>query len=497
MERRGFLAAAGLAALAAGCDGGAPPRTAPTRTRAASPAVTGPADWRALEEGLAGRLIRPGDDAYDEARRLYIPRFDRIRPAGIAYCAGPEDVRECLAFARRRRLPVAVRCGGHGYAGWSTGSGLVIDVSAMDNVRVEGGRAMVGAGTRLIGLYEGLAKEGVAVPAGTCPTVGIAGLALGGGLGVTARRYGLTCDVMEAVQVVTADGRILDCDARREPDLFWACRGGGGGNFGVATSFTFRAYPADEVSTFALRWPWRNAGRVIAAWQSWAPAAPDELWSGLQLNTEPSTGTPALDVIGVSFGDPGPQLDRLAAAVRADPSSRGADRKPYLDAMRQMGGCSGDACHRAGTLPGTRPDGRYPRTEYTAKSHVAARPLPGPAIDALVGAFTEGNDVAGRSVLLDALGGAVGRVRPGDTAFPHRRALFTVQYIADTGDRRWLRDLHAAMEPYAGGAAYVNYVDPELRGWRRAYYGGNYERLARVKRAYDPEGLFRFPQSIG
>ncbi|TNY38450.1 FAD-binding oxidoreductase [Thermomonospora catenispora] len=496
MRRRGFLAA-GVAALVTGCVGDTPPGTAPTPAPTAPPAATGPADWRALERGLAGRLIRPGDEAYEEARRLYIPRFDRIRPAGIAYCAGPEDVRECIAFARRRRLPLAVRCGGHGYAGWSTGTGLVIDVSAMDDVRTEDGRAVVGAGLRLIDLQERLAEDGAAVPTGTCPTVGIAGLALGGGLGVTARRYGLTCDALEAVQVVTADGRILECDARREPDLFWACRGGGGGNFGVATSFVFRTYPAEEVFTCTLGWPWRHAARVIAAWQSWAPNAPDELWSSLRLATEPSAAEPTLELTGVSFDDPGPQLERLAAAVRADPSRRVVRRRPYLTAMREMGGCSGEDCRRRGTLPGTRPDGRYPRTEYTAKSHVALRPLPVPAIETLVGAFTEGNRVTGRSVLLDALGGAVGRVRPEDTAFPHRRGLFTVQYIADTGDRRWLRRLHAAMEPHVGGAAYVNYADPELRDWRRAYYGANYARLAGVKRAYDPERLFSFPQSIG
>lgn len=500
MERRRFLTAAGLAALATGCDGG-PSAPVPPRPRTGGSVLpAGPADWKALGRGLAGRLIRPGDDAYDEARKLYIPRFDRVRPAGIAYCAVPEDVAECIAFARRQRLPVAVRCGGHGYAGWSTGRGLVIDVSPMDAVKAAGGRATVGAGTRLIDLYAGLAEQGVAVPAGTCPTVGVAGLTLGGGIGVVSRRYGLTCDVLESVRMVTADGRIRECDARRDADLYWACRGGGGGNFGVAVEFAFRTHPADEVTVFSLRWPWHRAGRVLDGWQSWAPHAPDELWSGLQINTEPSAGTPVIEVTGAAFGDPDAQLDRLVAAVGADPASRSAIGRSYLDAMRRMGGCADGgiaACHRAGTLPGSRPDGRYPRTEYTAKSHVAARPLTGSAIDELTGRFSDGNGVAGRSVLLDALGGAVGRVRPGDTAYPHRNALFTVQYIADTDDRRWLRGVHGAMERHLGGAAYVNYADPELRGWQRAYYGGNYERLVRVKRAHDPDGLFSFPQSIG
>ncbi|SEF83640.1 FAD/FMN-containing dehydrogenase [Thermomonospora echinospora] len=502
MERRRFLTVAGLAGLAAGCTDESPASVPSPTVEATGGAVTptGPADWEALGRGLAGRLVRPGDDAYDEARKLYIPRFDRVRPAGVAYCAGPEDVSECVAFARRQRLSVAVRCGGHNYAGWSTGGGLVIDVSPMNAVQAGGGRATVGAGARLIDVYKGLTDRGVAVPAGTCPTVGIAGLALGGGIGVVSRRHGLTCDVLEAVRVVTADGRVRDCDARRDADLYWACRGGGGGNFGVAVQFVFRTHPAAEVTLFSLRWPWPRAAQVVGGWQSWAPYAPDELWSGLQINTDPSAGTPTVDVTGAAFGDPDAHLDRLTAAVGADPAFRSVDTHSYLEAMRRVGGCADGgiaACHRAGTLPGGRPDGRYPRTEYTAKSHVATRPLTGSAIEALTGRFTGGNGVAGRSVLLDALGGAVGRVRPGDTAFPHRNALFTVQYLAGTGDRGWLRDVHGAMERHLGGAAYVNYVDPELRGWQRAYYGGNYERLVRVKNAYDPDGLFTFPQSIG
>jgi FAD binding domain-containing protein/berberine-like enzyme len=494
VARRQFLAVA-AAALTAGCtEKSAPATRSPAPRTPGTP--TGPADWRALAEGLAGRLVRPGDRDYDAARRLYIPRFDRIRPAGIVYCAGPSDVSECVLFARRRRLPVAIRSGGHGYAGWSTGTGLVIDVSPMDKVRASNGRATVGAGTRLIDLYTELADAGVSVPAGTCPTVGIGGLALGGGLGVVARRYGLTCDVLEAVRVVTADGRVLDCDARRDADLYWACRGGGGGNFGVAVEFTFRTHPADEVRTFQLRWAWPAAEQVVRAWQEWAPRAPDEIWSSLQLTTEPGGGTPTIELTGVSLGDPDAELDKLTAAG-AEPVSRSAPRRSYLDAMKVMGGCASITdCHLPGGLPGQSETGGYPRSEYTAKSHVVTRPLPAAAIATLVRRFTGGNDVAGRSVLLDALGGAVGRIKPADTAFPHRDALCTIQYIARTHDRRWLRGVHAELEPQLGGAAYVNYIDPELPDWQRAYYGGNHQRLVKVKAAYDPDGLFRFPQAI-
>ncbi|WP_433339120.1 FAD-binding oxidoreductase [Spirillospora sp. CA-294931] len=483
-----------------GCSDGSGPPKPPARPRpSASPAPTGPADWNALARGLDGRLIRPGEVAYARARRLYIPRFDRVRPAGIAYCEGPDDVAECVAFASRMRLPVAVRSGGHGYAGWSTGTGLVIDVSPMDAVKAGGGRATVGAGTRLIDLYDRLASEGVGVPAGTCPTVGVAGLALGGGLGVESRAYGLTCDVLESVTVVTADGRVRVCDARRDAELFWACRGGGGGNFGVAVEFAFRTHEVGDVTPFDLRWPWSKAADVLRGWQRWAPAAPDEVWTSVQLNTEPGGPAPTVDITGLALAHAGRHMDALVAAIGTDPDERGGTSRPYLDAMKLTGGCQGQSvaeCHAAGDLPGQRRDGRFPRTDYAGKSHLARRPLPDTAIEALLARFAEGNQTGGRSVLMDAMGGAIGRIRPDGTAFPHRGALFCAQYLADAGDLRWLRETHRTMEPHMGGAAYVNYIDPELKGWQQAYYGGNLPRLAKAKAAYDPRGLFRFPQAV-
>ncbi|MFI0357885.1 FAD-binding oxidoreductase [Actinomadura sp. 9N407] len=494
MERRVFLAA--LAGTAAGCSSEvrSPAASRTPGGAMASERPTGPADWNALERGLGGRLIRPGDAAYGRARRLYIPRYDRIRPAGIAYCENAEDVAECVAFATLKRMPVAVRGGGHNYAGWSTGTGLVIDVSPMNAVKADGGRAVVGAGARLIDLYDGLAGAKAGVPAGTCPTVGVAGLTLGGGLGVMSRAHGLTSDFLESVRVVTADGRIRECDARRDPELFWACRGGGGGNFGVAVEFAFRTFETGELTTFSLRYPWSRAAEAIAGWQRWAPDAPDGIWTSLQINA--SDGAPTVDITGVASGDP--DLDPLVAAIGRDPSGDDSQRRSYLEAMKFTGGCAGqsaDECHAQGDLPGQRPEGRFPRTDYAGKSHIAYMPLSDGGIGALVGRFG-GSGVSGRSVLMDAMGGAIRKVGPADTAFPHRRALFCVQYLANGDDLGWLRATHRAMEPHLGGAAYVNYIDPDLRDWRRAYYGGNLDRLVKVKAAYDPESLLRFPQAV-
>ena len=499
MDRRSALKAAAVlgAATAAGCSSSKPAADGGPRSPSPPPRPTGPADWAALERGLDGTLIRPSDAAYAQARRLYIPRFDRIAPAGIAYCETAHDVAECVAFATLKRMPVAVRCGGHSYAGWSTGTGLVIDVSPMNRVRRDGGHAVVGAGTRLIDLYAGLAADGVSVPAGSCPTVGVAGLTLGGGLGVTSRAYGLSCDALETVQVVTADGRLLTCDAKRNPELFWACRGGGGGNFGVAVAFRFRTHEVGEATPFSLRWPWPAAAEVIRGWQRWAPHAPDEVWTTLHLDTEPGQATPSIEIAGVALADADGHVNRLAAATGADPVSSTSRTRPYLDAMKFMGGCAGqtvEQCHQQGALPGQSPGGAFARTDYAGKSHIAYKPMPDAAVNALLDSFARGNDVEDRSVLMDAMGGAISRVGPGDTAFAHRKGLFAVQYLAP--DNAWLRATHAAMEPHMGGAAYVNYIDPDLKGWASAYYGPNLDRLRKVKATYDPGRLFRFPQGL-
>ncbi|MFC4531642.1 FAD-binding oxidoreductase [Sphaerisporangium dianthi] len=482
-------AAAGSAPSAASATG--------TVARTGARGAPSPSDWSSLGRGLAGRLVRPGDASYDAARRLYNPSFDGIRPSGVAYCANPSDVAECLAFARRLGVPVTSRSGGHSYAGWSTGTGLVIDVSRMNTVRASSGRAVVGAGAQLVDVYDRLAARGVSIPAGSCPTVGVAGLTLGGGIGVVARKYGLTCDVLESLQIVTADGRVRTCDARHDPELYWASRGGGGGNFGVAVSFTFRTHHAQDLTLFFLHWPWSRARKAVAAWQAWAPFAPDALWSNLHLSQDPSLD---LQIGGVYVG-PRAECERLLepliAKIGSEPSSRYLTRTSYQHAMMIEAGCSSrtvSQCHRPGNLPGRTADGRFPRDAFGAKSHMAYRPLSASGVGTLVDRVAR----PGRhAVLLDALGGAVGRVKPGATAFPHRAALFSVQYYAHmAGAAAWLRGAHGAMAPHFGDHAYVNYIDPALSGWRQAYYGANATRLAKAKATYDPARLFRFPQAI-
>ncbi len=470
------------------------------------------ADWSALGRDLAGHLVRPGDADYDTARLLFNPRFDGQRPTAIAYCANPSDVAECLAFVRRFGVAVTPRSGGHSYAGFSSGPGLVIDVTRMNSVtHVGSGTARVGAGTRLVDLYAGLDAYGVTVPGGSCPTVGVAGLVLGGGIGVVSRAYGTLSDNLRSVQMVTPDGTVRECDATQNADLFWACRGGGGGNFGVATAFTFTTRPAEQLVLFFLNWPWSRAARVITAWQSWAPAAPDELWSNLHALSDPDGDTPTIQVGGTYLGSlSGARelISRLVDRVGSTPEG-----SPFLSshphAMMIEAGCARlttGQCH----LPWQHPDGVLKRENEFAKSHIFTRTLSAAAISSIIAAVERRQGYPGGGqggVALDALGGAVNRVAPDATAFVHRDGLFMAQFTTTWRDsatssqtraqQAWLRAFHQTMTPYASGQAYQNYLDPELAGWQQAYYGANYPRLLQVRAKYDPDHVLKLPQGIG
>ncbi|MDI3407447.1 FAD-binding oxidoreductase [Streptomyces sp. B-S-A6] len=484
-----------------------------TSTSAASQRPTGPA-WSAFAKGLDGELVRPGDADWASARQLYNTRFDALRPSAVAYPAHEDDVRTVLDFARRHKTPLSIRNGGHSYAGWSSGDGrLILDVSRLGSVRAAAGSATVGAGAKLIDVYRPLAAKGVTVPAGSCPSVGVSGLTLGGGHGVTSRAYGLTCDSLTQATVITADGRRLVCSEEgpvENTDLFWALRGAGNGNFGVVTELRFRTHPAPQGVTGYLTWPWRKAATLLKAWQEWGPDQPDEIWSSLHLAAAPGGGpTISLAVFSMgTYGELQNAVDRLADGPGGPGSASNVSlkRRSYLDAMEVYAGCSGfgdDAqCHLPGSTPGRDSAGALGRETYAARSDFYSRSLSDAGIRALL---TRVERVAGGpgSVALTALGGAINRVDPTATAFVHRRQRVLAQYVgawragtSGTAARAWLDGTHAAMRPYASGAAYQNYTDPALKDWRTAYYGPAAGRLKKLKGTYDPERMFTFPQAL-
>jgi FAD/FMN-containing dehydrogenase len=388
---------------------------------------------------------------------MVLARFAHITPAAVHTCRGPGDVVQAIAEARRRGLQIAVRSGGHCFAGRSSTTGLLIDVGPLDDIELDGYVAEIGAGARLGPIYDALAAHGRTIAAGCGPEVGIAGLALGGGLGILGRRHGLTCDQMLAAQVVLADGRVVECNEDEHEDLFWALRGSGGGQFGVVTRLTMKTVAAPpSIECFRLTYPRSQAAGLIAEWQEWAPDAPGDLAASLIVHP---------DQVHL-FG---------AGPLTRDGAPRGAETEtrvdlPYRAAKQWL----------ADNGPAGAPD------QHDSKSEFFRQPLPQSAVQALA---QERNG----ELDFSPWGGAYNAPEPHETAFVHRNERFLLKL---TGPNDWLGRAWDTIHPYGSGGVYPNFPDPDLDDALTAYHGTNRERLQRVKAAYDPENVFRFPQSL-
>jgi FAD/FMN-containing dehydrogenase len=476
----------------------------------AGPTQSAPPDWQALARAMKGSLLRPTASGYATASRSYNPRFDgSTRPEAIARCATADDVTAAVRFAADARVPFAMRSGGHSYGGWSTSPGLVVDVSGLNAVTVDtaSGTARIGAGAKLAEVYAGLAARGVAVAGGSCPTVGIAGLALGGGLGVLNRSFGLTCDAIRAVDIVTADGTLRHVSARADADsdLFWALRGGGGGSFGAVTALTMAVRSAPRIATFFYAWDLGRAHDVLAAWQQWVGRTDRKLWSTCKLLADPGTGRQRVSISGTWTGTPSTldaQLAPLLATAGSAPTSKARHQLSYAQAMLFEAGCSTSDSAAECIAEALTPQSRQ---AFAATSSVVGAALPAAAVDAAIAQVKAALNVAGMiegGVSFDVLGGAVGEVAADATAFVHRQAFAIAQYTAtfSGGDAgpfdAYVRGFRAAMQPWCGDSAYVNYADPSIADHGSAYWGANYARLQQVKRAVDPTGLFTFPQAV-
>lgn len=451
--------------------------------------------------------MRKGQSGYRPADLLYNPRFQsQPAPQAIARCRTSDDVAACVRFAAAGGAPLRIRNGGHSYGGWSSGPGLVADLALLSGVQVNAhaGTATVGAGARLADVYSALAARGVSIGAGSCPTVGVTGLTLGGGVGVLARTYGLTCDQVRSFDVVTADGRKRSVDADHDADLFWALRGGGG-SFAAVTALTFAVRPAPTIDRFFLQWPWSAAATVLAAWQQWIAAAPRELWSTCKLLADPGTGR-KVTVSGTWTGS-GSADARLRALLTATPKPSTDFRTSagYGPTMFGEAGCAGqdaETCVANALAPAQR-------QPFAATSSIVSKPLPEAGVAAIVAAVGAGLGVAKvveAGASFDSLGGAIADVGPAATAFPWRHALATVQYTATWAHAdaavdpapfdALVRSQRRALTPWLGTSAYVNYADPAIADYATAYWSTNAARLSTVKRAYDPDNVFSFPQSV-
>jgi hypothetical protein len=496
MRRRQLLeraAALPLAGALAACSG-----NGSSSTRATAPARTGGAPTLAdLQAQLRGPLLRPGAAHYANASVISNERYAGVHPQAIARAVVEADVAACVRFAARSSLPFTMRCGGHSYAGYSTNAGLVCDVRRLDTISLATDRksVTVGAGVLAIDLITALAAHGLAVPTGSCPTVGISGLALGGGVGFAARTLGATCDNILAVRIVTADGRVRVADPSTNSDLLWACRGGGGGNFGAVTALTLATHPVSTAAYAFCDFPWSQASAALAAWQGVAPHGPDGLY--LICAIETGTSAPQVRVFGQLLGGSEAALRSAMAPITAVAgASLSTGSGAYLDVQQMWAGCAGESAAACRTIQ---------PSSFAARSAYVAGPLNAAGAGTIVSAIEQRQaaGVGSGAVLLDPYGGALNRVAPDATAFVHRDQLYSMQMLAywgspgqGTAANSWLDGLDSRLAPHTSGQAYQNYIDPGLHGWQQAYYATNLARLRAIKRTWDPDRVFRFRQAI-
>ncbi len=446
-------------------------------------------------EGLAaavkGRVVERGAEGYDEARALYNAMIDK-RPAAIVYCVDEADVAAAIGIARQRSLPLAVRCGGHNGGGLgSVDDGIVVDLSEMNEISVEPVARMVKVqgGAKLGAVDVATHEHGLAVPAGIISTTGVGGLTLGGGVGHLTRTGGLTIDNLVAATVVLADGSVVQADAERERDLFWAIRGGGG-NFGVVTSFTFRCHNVSTVQAGPVLYDIEQTPEVFGWYADFIGRAPDELNGfGILMTVPPGPPFPEELHLKKMCGVVWCYAGEGDAPILKEARSFGT---PLLDGIAPVPFPAWNAGFDALYPPG---DQWYWRADF---------------IDVLPDEANQKHLEFGRqlptwksSMHMYPIDGAASRVGNADTAWAYRDAHFAQVIVGVDPDpakakelRDWTVAYWEALHPYSAGGAYVNFMMDEGQERVRATYGDNYDRLAQVKAMYDPDNVFRVNQNI-
>jgi FAD/FMN-containing dehydrogenase len=453
-----------------------------------------PTKTEELKENLSGEILLPSDDAYEGARKIWNAMIDK-HPALIVRCATPSDVVRAVNFARDNGLLLAVRSGGHNIAGNAMcDDGIVIDLSQMKAASVEPGarRVTIEAGATLADLDAATQAYGLATPVGINSTTGIAGLTLGGGFGWLSRKYGMTIDNLESAEVVTAAGEVVRASATEYPDLFWAIRGGGG-NFGVVTRFEFRLHPVGpDVLSGLIVYPLSEAKSVLRQYHEFIAKAPDDLsvWTVLRQ-------APPLPFLPEQVH--GKEIIVLALLYAGDP----IQGEPLIEPLRKFGTPVGA---HVGVQPYTAWQQAFdpllaPGARNYWKSHNFSR-LDDRLFDTVIESI-EKLPSSQCEIFFGALGGATTRPAPDSAAYAHRDTLFAMnvhgRWENPADDERcigWARDFFKASAPFASGSVYVNFLTADEGDRVSAAYGPNYDRLAQVKRKYDPANLFNMNQNI-
>jgi FAD/FMN-containing dehydrogenase len=440
-----------------------------------------------LGEVLSGRVLAPGDGGYDDARSVRNALIDR-RPALIARCLHTADVADAVNFGREDGFEISVRGGGHNVAGKAvTEGGLMIDLSLMKGVHVDPERRTVRAqaGVRVGELDRATAAFGLATPSGVVSSTGIAGLTLGGGIAWLMGKYGMAVDNLLSAEVVLASGAVVTASDDTDPDLFWAIRGGGG-NFGVVSSFEYRTHPVVSVLGGPVLHPLAAAPRLFSFYREFAADLPDELSTqAVFLHAPDGSGA---KLCGIAVCHAGDDADRAEADIRplrrfGSPAADMIQRMPYPDVNTGV-----DWLSPAGALS-------YWKSAFFSE-------LSDPAVDVMTGAFEQAPSELCALVVED-FHGAVTRVDPTATAYPHREPGFNLFLISQWTDPSrtdmgiaWARETFDALSPYMADRSYTNYLPADDYDRVRQAYGPNYERLVELKRRYDAENLYRLNHNI-
>ena len=459
-----------------------------------------------MAHSLTGRVLYPGDPGWEGAIHGFAARFnyDANPPQAVVFAQNREDVANALRWAKENNVPFRARTGRHSYQGYSSlvSDGLIVDVSEMDSLATDSRskRVRIGAGASMLALTEKLCDSGLVLPLATGPTVGLGGLVQGGGFGITSRRFGLMCDNLVNAELVDAKGEILTASESENPDLFWALRGGGGGNFGIVTSFEFSAHSVPTVAVFNINWQWSDFAAVVKGWQEWSYNSPPAVTSLLTLHVD---GTVRVEG---QFSPDAEELPKLGSVLApllgvAPPISAQMMIVPTLIGARMIFGV--DPTNPEWALR-VHSDSQL----FKSTSAVAMESIPDEGI-AVMKHWLENypplSAPPSQASMIQLLGGGgkAGEPAPEDTAVYWRKAHFVMQYdgywtapedAQPTID--WVIAMRQAMLPWAK-EAYVNYQDDALGpDWLEQYYGGNLARLREVKKKYDPENFFNFPQSI-
>ena len=488
VKRRDFIAMSLGAAAAATLPLDALAREAP-RPRVAP--VLPDSAWRELSRRLRGALLRPADALFPAVARPNNLRYSGVLPRGIAQCLDAEDMGMALAWCHRFGVELAIRAGGHSYAGYSTTRGLLIDVSPMKAAQYDqdSGVIRVGGGCSNADVYAALKKANRTITHGRCPTVGAAAFLLGGGIGFNMRQYGMACDHLVASEILLPDGSPARLDARRNADLFWACRGGGGGNFGISTSFSLQTFPAENVTVFHIIWEKASRDLSLALLEALG-AGPDTLGSRVSLQADNKGGV-TIDLIGQLKGSE-QELSAILqrAYTQASPSTARIHTMEYWDGQEFLA------------------EGDDPSYYQERSGYMHAQRLATDLLDKGFAWLQKAPLLSGvRDLRFFQTGGAIKRMRRDETAYVHRDYdwLVVVGLYWGEQDNRdadlvrkahdWQDGFYADVSVQLDGA-YQNFPDPSLTDWRKAYYRENQARLEHIKARVDPRRVFRFAQGI-